>query len=446
MESSDRGAPLPTISVLDGVAIVVGIVVGIGIFKTPPLVAANVGSETAFIFVWVLGGLAMLVGALCYAELAAAYPHAGGEYNFLSRAFGRRVAIMFGWARGTVIQTGAIAVVAFVLGDYANQILPLREYGPSIYAAVAIAILSGINLSGTPQSKSVQVVLTVLTLIAIVAIIVASLFVADRDQALATTSDAGSSGAFGMAMVLVLLTYGGWNEAAYLSAEIRDVRRNMVRILIIGTGLIALLYCLFNAALLASFGLDGLRQTEAVGADLMRLVAGDAGAVALSLVVVAAALSTLNATIFTGARVYYALGQDLPVIGRIGIWNSRGDTPANAILLQGAIALALVGFGAITRDGFQAMVDYTAPVFWGFLLLVGISLFVLRRREPHRRLPFRVPLYPLIPALFCATCIFMLYASLAYTGAGSLIGIVVLCAGLPLLLLPDQQGAPAPAE
>jgi amino acid transporter len=446
MESSDRGAPLPTISVLDGVAIVVGIVVGIGIFKTPPLVAANVGSETAFILVWVLGGLAMLVGALCYAELAAAYPHPGGEYNFLSRAFGRRVAIMFGWARGTVIQTGAIAVVAFVLGDYANQILPLREYGPSIYAAVAIAVLSGINLSGTPQSKSVQVVLTVLTLIAIAAIVVASLFVADRDQALATTSDAGSSGAFGMAMVLVLLTYGGWNEAAYLSAEIRDVRRNMVRILIIGTGLIALIYCLFNAALLATFGLDGLRQTEAVGADLMRLVAGDAGAVALSLVVVAAALSTLNATIFTGARVYYALGQDLPVLGRIGIWNSRGDNPANAILLQAAIALALVGFGAITRDGFQAMVDYTAPVFWGFLLLVGISLFVLRRREPHRHLPFRVPLYPLIPALFCATCLFMLYASLAYTGAGALIGIVVLCGGLPLLLLPDQQGAPAPAE
>jgi amino acid transporter len=433
------------LSVLDGVAIMVGIVVGIGIFKTPPLVAANVDSAAAFIGVWVVGGLATLIGALCYAELAAAYPHAGGEYHFLSRAFGRRVAIMFGWARGTIIQTGAIAAVAFVFGDYAQQIAPLGERGTALYAALAIIVLTGLNLFGTPHSKSVQVVLTCLTLVAVVVMIAAPLFVDGDVPARAAPADGGSP-ALGMAMIFVLLTYGGWNEAAYLSAEIRDVRRNMIRVLLLGTAVVVVIYGLVNAALLASFGLEGLRQTNAVGADLMRLAVGEEGAVVLSLIVVAAALSTLNATIFTGARVYYALGRDLPVLGRVGIWNPRGHNPANAILLQGAIALALVAFGAISRDGFQAMVDYTAPVFWFFLFLVGVALFVLRQREPGRDRPFRVPLYPLTPALFCATCLYMLYASLAYTGSGALIGVAVLCAGLPLLLLPAGKHSPAPAE
>jgi amino acid transporter len=246
-----------------------------------------------------------------------------------------------------------------------------------------------------------------------------------------------------MAMIFVLLTYGGWNEAAYLSAEMRDPQRNMVRVLVLSTVAVTAIYVAANAAFLSVFGLEGLRASQAVGADMMRLAAGDAGAVLLSLCVVAAALSTLNATIFTGARVYYALGQDLAVLPRLGLWDARGLNPANAILLQGAIALALVVFGAVTRGGFQAMVDYTAPVFWFFLLMVGLAVFVLRRREPGRTLPFRVPLYPVTPALFCLTCLYMLYSSLAYTGTGALVGIAVVLAGLPLLLLGRPQHAPA---
>ncbi len=180
-------------------------------------------------------------------------------------------------------------------------------------------------------------------------------------------------------------------------------------------------YIAVNLAFLASFGLEGLRRTDAVGADLMRLVAGEVGAILLSAIVVACALSTLNATIFTGARLYHAMGRDLPILGRLGVWSSRGENPVNGVLLQGAISLALVVFGASTRDGFQAMVDYTAPVFWSFLLLVGVSLFVLRWREPHRDIPFRVPLYPLTPLLFCATCLYLIYASIAYTGVGAFV-------------------------
>lgn len=435
MTSETMSAPRPTLTVIDAVAIMVGIVVGIGIFKTPPLVAANVGSEAAFVGAWVLGGIVTLIGALCYAELASAYPHAGGEYHFLSRAYGRPVAVLFGWARGSVIQTGAIAAVAFVFGDYAAQILPLGANGPAIYAALAIAVLTGLNVLGTLQSKTAQNAMTALTVIAVLIVILAGIFGGAAPETAPAQAGGPATGAFGMAMILVLLTYGGWSEAAYLSAELKDAPRNMSRVLLIGTAVLVSVYALVNLAFLSGLGLDGLRNSDAAGADLMRAVAGEGGALALSLIVVAAALSTLNGTIFTGARVYYAMARDLSILPQVGQWDDRGGTPANGLLLQGTVALALVGMGAATRDGFQSMVDYTAPVFWSFLFLVGLSLIVLRWREPARKLPFRVPLYPLTPILFCLTCLFMLHASLAYTGIGALIGLAVIAAGMPLLLL-----------
>jgi basic amino acid/polyamine antiporter, APA family len=447
MNAPERALPRANLTVLDGVAIMVGIVVGIGIFKTPPLVAANVGSETAFIGVWLFGGLVTLIGALCYAELAASYPSAGGEYHFLFRAYGRSMAVLFAWARGTVIQTGAIALVAFVFGDYATQILSLGTYSSAIYAALAVILLTGINLIGTTQSTRTQHVFTGLTLVTVLIVIVAGLIVtANGPQAPASPGSGGGGGAVGLAMVFVLLTYGGWNEAAYMSAEMRDPKRNMARVLVLGTLVLVLIYGLMNFAYLHAFGLPGLRASEAPAADLMRRAGGAWGAAVLSFTVCCAALSTLNGTIFTGARVYYALGRDLPLLARLGAWDQRGETPTNGLLVQAVIALALVLFGAAARDGFQAMVDYTAPVFWFFMLLVGVGLFVLRQREPARERPFRVPLYPVTPLVFCLTCAYLLYSSLAYTGLGSLVGIAVLAAGAPLLLLGRSAGQAMPAE
>ena len=443
--ASNRGpARRSTLSVFDGVAIMVGCVVGIGIFKTPPLVAANVDSEFSFIAVWIAGGMVTLVGALCYAELASAHPHAGGEYHFLSRAFGRPVALLFGWARGAVIQTGAIAAVAFVLGDYANRVAPLGPYGSSIHAACAIGALTGLNVLGTRQTKAAQNTLTLLTLAAVLVVVLVGLVGVSEPPAPASRP-ASASAAMGMALIFVLLTYGGWSEAVYLSAELKDASRNMSRVLLIGTVVLVALYALVNMALLSTLKLDGLRGSDAVAADLMGAAAGEAGAVIVSLVIVAATLSTLNATIFTGARVYYAMARDLPLLPRVGQWNHRSHAPANGLLLQGAVALALVGLGTATRGGFESMVDYTAPVFWSFLFLVGLSLMVLRYREPDRVLPFRVPLYPLTPILFCLTCLFMLHASLAYTGIGALGGLAGIAAGTPLLLVGRRPGI-APAE
>lgn len=414
--------------------IMVGLVIGIGIFRTPSLVAASVDSEFAFIAVWVAGGIVTLIGALCYAELSAAQPDAGGEYHFLSRAYGKPTAMLFGWARGSVIQTGAIAGVAFVLGDYAAQLLPLGPYGPALYAAIAIIVFTGVNVIGTIQGKKLQIAMTCTQISAIVAIIAFGLLGTPDVSPPPVAATSQGTAALGLAMIFVLLTYGGWNEAAYLTGELKDAPRNIAKVLLFGTVILITVYVLTNLALLAVLGLDGLRNSDAVAADMMRSVTGPAGATLVSIAILVAAISTLNATIFTGARVYYAMARDLTLLPSVGVWNERGKNPANGLILQGIVALVLVAIGAATRDGFKAMVDYTAPVFWGFLLLTGIALIVLRVREPDRVLPFKVPLYPLTPILFCLTCAYMLHASIAYTGVAALIGLAVLVAGTPLLL------------
>lgn len=422
-----------TLSVFDAVIILVGLVVGIGIFRTPSIVANSVSSEWMFMLVWVIGGAVTLVGALCYAELSAAHPDTGGEYHFLARAYGRPVAMLFGWARCTVIQTGAIAAVAFLLGDYLTQVVPLGPYGSALYAALAVVVLTAVNAIGTAEGKNLQIVVTFLQLAIIAAIIVFGLIGPTAPPNHSTLAVPPGTAALGVAMIFVLLTYGGWNEAAYLSGELRDAPRNIARVLTIGTLVLVTFYVLTNLALLSVLGLDGLRASDAVATDMMRVAAGPSAEMIVTLAVVVAAISTLNATIFTGARAFHAMGRDITALRWLGVWNERGRSPANGQIVQGALALVLIAVGAFTRDGFKAMVDFTAPVFWAFLLMVGGALFVLRWCEPQRVLPYRVPWYPLTPIVFCLTCLYMLYASLVYTGSAAWIGLAVLASGIPVL-------------
>jgi amino acid transporter len=202
---------------------------------------------------------------------------------------------------------------------------------------------------------------------------------------------------------------------------------------------------LVNWGLLSVFGLTGLRKTGVPVSDLVGQAFGAGGAIVTALMVCAMALSTVNASIFTGARTNMALGREFPSFSVLGPRNERTGTPTNAVLVQGAIVLALIAFGATTRNGFQNMVEYTAPVFWGFMLLVGIALFVFRVREPAREMAFRVPLFPLTPALWCAAAIYMFYSSLAYTGWGALVGIAVLALGVPVYLA-GRGSRPAEAK
>jgi len=432
-------APKPLLSVWDGIVLICGMVIGAGIFKAPSIVAGNTSSGSEFLLAWVLGGVVSLCGALVYSELAARYPETGGEYAFLSRGWGRGVAFVFGWARMTVIQTGAIAAVSFVFGDYASEIFRLGDKSSAIYAALGVVTLTLLNFAGTVESKILQKVMQVLLFAGLLFIGVAGLIAGGP----AKQAAAASGGSFGLAMIFVLLTYGGWNEAAYLSGEVRDARRNMTRILIGGILTVTLLYLLVNVGYLAALGLEGMKQSKAVAADVMRAVTGDKGAVLLAIIVCLAALTTMNAAIFTGARTTYALGKDFALFRKLGMWREVGSTPANALLVQGAIALALVWAGSLTPDGFSAMVAYTAPVFWTFFYLTGTTLFLFRDRGGEAP-AFRVPLYPHIPIAFAVMCAYMLYSSVDYIrnpdfgpkfGFAVLMGIAVMAAGIPLYLL-----------
>ncbi|HYF39644.1 MAG TPA: APC family permease [Gemmatimonadales bacterium] len=442
------GAPRPVLSTLDGVVLIVGLVLGAGIFRAPQLVAAGSSDSTTFLLLWVVGGFVSLIGALCYAELAAAYPSAGGEYHFLSRAFGARAGFLCAWSRLTVIQTGSIAILAFLVGDYGTSIgwgdNPPAWASAGIAAAVVV-LLTALNIAGLRQGTRMQYGLTTLEILALLAVIGAGIASAVSSGPAPAASPGGVNGSgpgLSLAFIFVLLTFGGWSEAAYLSAEFHDRRRGVVRTLSWGLGLITLLYLLTNAAYLFGLGLGGTAQSKAVAADLMRQAVGEWGAVAVSLGVIVAALSSANATMITGARSNYALGRDVPLFGFLAGWHEREATPKAAFTLQGAIALALIGFGALTRGGFEAMVAYTAPVFWLILLGTGASVIVLRRRRDGVERPFRVPLYPLTPLLFCAVAAYMLHASVAYAGRGALLGIAVMLAGIPVLALARSR-APA---
>lgn len=435
------GAPARVLTLKDAIFLTVGIVVGAGIYKFPSVVAGTAGSATAMILAWVLGGVISMIGALCYAELACAFPSAGGDYHFLMRAYGKRLAFLFAWARITVIATGSIALLGFVFGDYCNQIFSLGKYGPAIYALGIVIILTGINYLGTRQSATTQNWLTSFEVIGLFIILIAAMMSPGAPPAPAPAADGPLFGPlFGVAMVMVLLTFGGWNEAVYVSSEVAGDKRVLARTLIISITVLTILYIAVNLAFLYGLGLAGMAKSEAVGADLLRAAWGEPGAKLLSAMVAISALTSINSTVIVGARSAYSTGRDWPALGWLGQWHEASDSPRRALLVQGAIALVLIVLGTVTREGVSTMVDYTAPVFWFFFLLVGISLFILRSREPNAERPFRVPLYPITPILFCAACAWLLYSSLAYVKTGAMVGVGVLAVGVVVMaLLPNRQ-------
>jgi APA family basic amino acid/polyamine antiporter len=440
---SAAGAPRQVLSLGDAVAIIVGLIIGAGIFKAPSTVAGASGGEIAMVLCWIAGGVLSLIGAMCYAELATAYPSVGGEYHFIGQAFGRVPAFFYAWARMTVIVAGSIAVFAYVFGDYCSRLLGLGSHSSSIYAALIVAALTAVNIVGIKAGKATQNVFTTLIVLGLVTVLVAGLFLAPEAPAGAARSASAipSWSGIGQAMIFVLFTYGGWNDGAYISAEVRDRERNMSRALFLSIGLVTALYVLVNLAYVKGLGFEGVAKSDAVAADLLARVWGTAGEKLISVMIAIATLTSINGGMIVGARSNYALGREWPFLRFLGRWHEASGSPRNAYLVQGAIALALVGLGAVARQGFQTLVDFTAPVFWGFFLLTGVALFVLRAKDPGARRPYRVPLYPVTPALFVASCAYMLYSSLAYTGLGALVGVGVLAAGAIVILIGSAAGA-----
>lgn len=444
------GTPQAALSTFDATAIIVGLVIGAGIFRLPSLVAANSANEWVFYGVWVAGGLISLIGAMCYAELATTYPDAGGDYHFLQRAFGRNFSFLFAWARIAVITTGPLAVLGYTFGDYASNVYSLGPSSSALYAALTILLFTAINVCGIRETRNTQNILTIFEVFGLIAVIVAGILLlapttsAAPAAAAETTGTTAWAAGLPLAMLFVLFTYGGWNESAYISAELKD-RRSIVRALTVGLVLVTLLYLLINYAYVRALGLAGVAQSETVAADVLGRALGDTGATVMSIIVAVAALTSINATIIVGARSSYALGRDWPAFRWLGHWHAGADAPRNALYLQCAVALLLVIFGAFGGQ-IETMVDYTMPVFWFFFMMTGIGLFVLRRKDPHTPRPFKVPLYPLTPLVFVLTCAYLLYSSLAYVKAGAQLGVAVLGIGVLLLMFNMRHQRAQPAQ
>jgi amino acid transporter len=445
----------------DAVSIIIGIVIGSTIFQSPPIILKNVLGPWTGLSAWALGGALSLIGAFCYAELATAYPRSGGDYVYLTRAFGPWMGFLFGWGQLVAIRTSSIGSLAFVFGGYAARLWNLEQATDVWFAIGAVAALTLMNVVGVVFGKWTQNILTTLKVVGLSGIVIAGLGWGKPGSF--TVEEPISGPGFGLAMIFVLYAYGGWNDAALVAAELRQ-RRHIALALILGTSGITLIYLAVNVAYIWALGFEGVRQSSAVAADVLKLPLKDFGEKAMCLLVMIAALSSINGVIFTGSRVYATLGTEHSIFTWLGRWHERFGTPLWALVAQALITLAMIlgvgtewgrqaidqvlilcGLAALPWEeyfgGFGTLVTGTAPVFWGFFLLSGLSLFVLRERDQRIERPFTVPLFPVLPLVFCATSFYMLYQSIKYAGNLGLMGAIPLFLGLPLYLLSKKRAS-----
>jgi amino acid transporter len=574
----------PPLGQWDAISIIVGIVIGSTIFLTPPRIFHLVGNHWVTLGMWAVCGLLAFIGALCYAELATAYPRLGGDYNYLTRAYGPLAGYLFGWAQLAVVQTASVGMMAAIFAEYTQDLSdrtkwwtlhPVNlvgiDFPPEIlYAAAAVVLLTFVNMLGVVLSKTAQNLLTGLKLLGLLAIIVAGFGFAhwpsaeerpnvvvgkvvsvSDTQLVVSDLEGGQQHTFAVSgantrvtidrsdthtekdpqtqkpvptknttrsleakrqellkekedlnvrvftrqgagaqdpalqikttnvfewanilalmagpMVLIMLAYGGWNDAAFVAAEVRNRDRNLPRALLGGTALIALIYVLVNGAYLFGLGPERVEASSRIAADTLALLPGEVGKyaqIAMSLLVMIAALGAVNGLIYTSSRIYATLGADYSLFAPLGRWSRGLGTPLWSLLLQMLITLGMLvlvattqgrealnwgltslGFREVTlwfEGGFFPLLQCSAPIFWLFFLLAGLSLFVLRINEPGVERPFRVPLFPLVPLLFCATCGYMLYSGIQFAGQLGLVGAGLVLLGIPFYIFSRRSPA-----
>jgi len=431
-------APKKELSLFDSTCIIVGIIIGAGIYQMAPDIARGAQSWWGVLAIWLVGGLLSLFGALGYAELATAYPQEGGDYVYLSRAYGRWAGFLFGWIQLAIVRPGDIAVMAFAFAIYARAIYdPLGAYpGYSLrlFAAGAVVILTAINILGVKAGKWTQNILTTVKALGLLAIVGVAVF---APRSVPTTVAAGQFPvSLALALIFVLFTYGGWNEMAYVAAEVKNPRRNIVRALVLGATAVTVLYLLVNGAFLYTLGYAGLAGSKAVAKDCVSTVFPKIGGRLISALVCISALGAANGLIFTGARISYALGAEHRAFGILGRWDQRRGTPVWALLLQGTIAVGLIA----VLGSFVNTILYTAAPVYSFYLATSLAIIVLRFKEKDTERPYRVTGYPVTTIIFCAVCAFLIYSAVDYKPWIALTACVVLLAGMLLYWLTEVRG------
>ncbi len=436
-----NATPQRQLTLLDSVCLIVGIIVGAGIYQAAPDIAKGVSNGYGLLAVWLVGGVLSLLGALGYAELASAYPQQGGDYAYLTRAYGPWAGFLFGWIQLVIVRPGDIAVMAFAFATYARTLYePSGEVGryvQQLYACSAVAVLTLVNIIGVRQGKWTQNILTFAKVAGLVAIVGVALF-STRTSAPITQPQ---SLPLSLAVILVLFTFGGWNEMAYVAAEVVNPRRNIVRALVLGTTAVTALYLLVNVAFLYALGYAGLNTSHAVAVDTIATVFPRQASLLISLLVCLSALGAVNGLIFAGARISYAVGCDHSLFRPLGQWDARTGTPVRSLLLQGLIAIGLI----VVLGSFINTLLYTAAPVYLFYLASSVAVIVLRRKDLQTERPYRVWAYPLTPLIFSATCAFLAYSAVVYKPWVALSALALLLLGLPLYLVSNRVGPRPPS-
>jgi basic amino acid/polyamine antiporter, APA family len=417
---------LRRLGVWDASMIVVGGVIGSGIFLTPAAIARQTGSSAEQMLAWAIGGVIALIGALCYAELGARRPTAGGGYVYLREAFGLIVAFVFGWNLLVVNHSGSIAAVATVFVEYAGAAIGVTPDYPQPYAVGTIVFLAGINWFGIRAGSLTQNILTVLKLLAISALIVFGL--------IATGAPAPSSPptpmnplALGGALMPVLFSYGGWYYVNDIAGEIKDPHRNLPRSLIFGMLLVALCYLLANAAYLHVLGHEGLANSKAPAAELMRHVLGEPGARLIAAGIAISTLGFCNISVIGAARVFQVMGADGVFFRAAGKLHPRWRSPNVAIVMLSIWACVL----AITGT-FDQLLNYSTVGDWlGMAAVIG-TLFWYRRNRKDEPTSFRVPLFPVLPIVFLIVVLWVVGVTTWNNPKDAGMGVLITLAGLPV--------------
>jgi APA family basic amino acid/polyamine antiporter len=421
------------LGLFDATMIVMGGIVGSGIFVTPYVVARQVHTPALIVGAWLAGGLIALAGAFVYAELAARRPHVGGQYAYLRDAYHPAVAFVYGWALLLVIQTGGMAAVAVTFARYFREVthVPLAE--PAV-AALGIALLVAVNCMGVRSGSTVQNALMLLKILAILGLVAAGLlFVA---PAAATPSAApvdpsrGLLLAFGAAMTPVMFSYGGWQTASFVAGEMRDPRRDLARGLLIGVAGVIALYVGVTLACLHALGADGLAATTTPASSVMRLAFGERGATLVAAGIAISTLGFLSQGMLTAPRVYFAMAADGLFFRSVARVSPRTRAPVVAVVLQGALSLLIALSGT-----YEQILSYVVAVDWVFFALTGGALFVFRRRAGDGDDGARVPGHPLTTALFVAAAALIVVATVLDAPVNSAVGLGIMLAGLPVYLL-----------
>ncbi|MDQ2922015.1 MAG: amino acid permease [Acidobacteriota bacterium] len=432
------------LGLFDATMIVMGGIIGSGIFINPYVVARQVTTPFLILAVWTAGGLIALAAAFIWAELAALRPEVGGQYAYLREAYHPMVAFLYGWGLLLIIQTGGMAAVAVTFARYFLELTNVRV-ADKVIAALALAALSVINCLGVRAGSSVQSLLMLLKIVAILGLIVCGLWLIGPQQGSVATATAGVGGAgfvlslgflttLGAAMVPVLFAYGGWQTSTFVAGEIREPQRNLPRALIIGVTGVIILYVAVNFVCLRALGVSGLANTTTPASDVMRLALGQTGARVIAAGIAISTLGFLSQGMLTAPRVYFAMAEDGLFFRSVGKLNPKTQVPVVAIVLQGLLAIAIALWGK-----YEQILNYVVSVDFIFFGATAACIFVFRRRARRSetvatkasRSFAKVPGHPLTTALFVAVCWLVVINTVYKYPENTLIGLVILLAGIP---------------